>query len=68
MTLMTMIWLVLVMTTRMTSMRVRGMVTRQRQRSETARLAMNTFLVWPLVLLMMICSNDGARDVSRLLE
>ena len=28
-----------------TSMRVRGMVTIQRQRSETAKLAMNTFLI-----------------------
>ena len=30
--------------TNMTSTRVRGIVTRQRQRSETARLAMKTFL------------------------
>ena len=48
------------MMTMETSMRVRGMVTRQRQRSEIARLAMNTFLL--LLLLIIICSNGNDDD------
>ena len=46
-----------------TSMRVRGMVTIQRQRSETAKLAMNTFLTsCSLDLFLSDEQTDKQRD------